>query len=102
MISINNVIHRNYPDTQWDYKAIEVKVENKLLYFTKVIDRGASRECVEIYSGPNYCGGKAFTGHSYSRAYKMHEIPKKYTEIVEQLVALHERLDWNLVKTNIH
>lgn len=88
-------IHRRYPENNWDYKAYSTLVENgtvNLIYYT-VIDNLEFRSGVEVYKGPNYIPGA--TGKNYSRNYDLKNVPKKYMNVLAELMGLHIKSHWS-------
>ena len=100
MIKLTKTIHRNYtPSRPWIYKAVETRIDNKIIIYYQLLDNGEYSEGLETYSGPNY-DITVKRCKSYSRHYPIDQIPTKYKDTVEQLKMIHERLDWNLIKVN--
>lgn len=93
------IIHRRYPDSKWDYKAISTKIfdprsyRSNEIYYCTVIDKGKKRSGVEVYSGENYILDS--TDKSYSRSYSMKQIPDKYKLTVKELKRIHESTLWS-------
>ena len=87
------VIHRKYPDVNWEYKGMATKVNDngiirEIIYF---VANGIPS--VEVYTGKNYIVGAK--NKSYSNKYSMDNVPKKYESIVSQLKAAHENYEWS-------
>jgi len=74
------ITERNW--TGWDYQSasiVDYTLEQMICY-TRVRDKGEFREIVEIYSGENYVYGS--NKRSYSRVYKVDEIPSKHIDLI--------------------
>ncbi len=98
MITIK--IHRRYPKTDWDYKAISTIMNDdgtkrNVIYFT-LKQKGKKTEGVEVYTGANYIVGSK--DKSSSRSYKFTEFPIKYKDTVTQLKAIHKGTKWSSAK----
>jgi len=90
------IYHRRYPDTQWDYKAVSTEVGNKEIIYDTLSDHGKKSQGVEIYSGRNYDVGS--NERSYSRKYKLSEVPKIYKKTVAMLKRVHKKTKWSKEK----
>jgi len=87
------IYHRKYPDSQWDYRGISTRVDNKEIVYYTVKDKGKFREGVEVYSGYNY--DIHSTARSHSNAYTISNFPKKYQSIVSNLKSIHRQTKWS-------
>lgn len=86
-------IHRRYPENEWDYKAVESKVNGKrLIYYTLKSHKKKSKG-FEVYSGNNYDVDSSEP--SYSRAYSTKELPEKYNQTAKILVEKHKVTKWS-------
>lgn len=94
-------IHRRYPGSQWDYKAISCiilsqnnKKTNVVYYMLK--NKGKNSEGVEVFSGKNYIVGSSDPSHS--RKYDMDKIPENIKSVVHELKSIHKRTTWSTKK----
>lgn len=93
-------IHRRYPESDWDYKAIATRIDDNgtkrdVIYHT-VKSKGKNSEAVEVYAGENYILGSK--DKSYSRKFEMSAIPTKYVSIVAELKKVHKGTKWSTAK----
>ena len=86
--------HRKYPDQKWNYKAVSTKVDGKEVIFHTLNNKGKKSKGVEVYQGSNYGG----SGRSYSRAYSLSKVPKKYKSTVANLQKEHKKIKWSKKK----
>ncbi len=92
--------HRRYPDRAWDYKAISTIMNDggtkrNVMYHT-LSSKGEKSEGVEVYTGENYIPDSK--DKSYSKMYKMKDIPTKYKKVVEELKEVHKKTKWSTAK----
>lgn len=92
------VVHRRYPDINWEFRAVCQIVINAGRKMDVVFGKSKSLESddrvsIEIYSGPNYIPGER--GRSHSRVYTMDNYPKKYDELIKQLTTAHNEIKWD-------
>ena len=97
IVTKQELIHRRYPDFQWDYKGVSTYVKDNgiiknIIYYT-LVDKGAEKEGIEIYQGKNYIVGSKDS--SYSRVFTMNNYPKKYKDIVESAKKIHKEAVWS-------
>lgn len=94
------VIHRRYPDSDWDFKAIQTIINDngtkRMIVFYTLKNKGKSKKGVEIYSGGNYIVGSK--DRSSSRSYQYPDYPVKYKSIVEELKKVHAKTKWSSAK----
>jgi hypothetical protein len=93
-------IHRRYPDTDWDYKAISTIINDNglkrdVIYYT-LTRSGKVKKGVEMYAGENYIVGSK--DRSSSRSYLYPEFPAKYKKLVEDLKQVHSKTKWSAAK----
>jgi len=88
--------HRRYPDTKWDYKAISTRVDGKEIIYYTLLDRGKKSQGIEIFQGSNY--DPKSSARSYSRNYKLGNVPSKYSKIVSALKSKHRTTSWSKSK----
>jgi hypothetical protein len=92
------IIHRKYPDSKWEYKAISARVsdlnyrKNDVIFYT-LSDHGKKSRGVEIYTGSNYIVGSS--NRSYSMKYSVSSVPSKYKQIVNELIKIHRSTSWS-------
>jgi hypothetical protein len=94
------VIHRRYPQVDWDYKAISRIINDNglkrmIIYYT-LKSKGKFKQGVEMYSGENYIVGSK--DRSSSRSYQYPDYPVKYKSIVEELKKVHAKTKWSSAK----
>ena len=87
------VYHRKYPDTNWDYRGISTRTDNKEVIYYTLLHKGKLRRGVEIYSGRNYDVNSSKP--SYSRTYNLNNFPNKYGLIVKNLIKAHNITKWS-------
>jgi len=85
--------HRRYPEAKWDFKAISTFYENKEIIYYTLISNGKKSKGVGIFSGRNYIVNSS--SGSYSRRYSISNLPKKYRNIVKQLILIHKKTKWS-------
>jgi len=90
-------IHRRYPDTKWDFKALSSRVRDegkaKDIVLYKLKNKGKKSLGVEIFSGSNYIVGS--NERSNSRRYTVSNVPSKYKKEVEALMKKHRKIKWS-------
>jgi len=93
-------IHRKYPDTKWEFRAISLRVDDdgkmKDIVYGKSMDKGKKSKGVEIYSGSNYIAGSS--SPSYSKRYSMKNVPEKYLSIVKKAQEIFQTVKWSKEK----
>lgn len=96
-LSETTVIHRKYPDTKWEYRAIDGKIsdngKNKSLIFYTLVNKGVHSVGVEVYSGHNYIIGSDETSRGFR--YNMSDVPRKYFDVVRILRRIHNETVWS-------
>jgi len=97
---ITKKIHRRYPDSDWDYKAIstifdDAGTKRDVVYYT-LVNKGKKDSGVEIYTGSNYILDSK--DKSTSRSYKLDKFPAKYKDVVSQLKKTHKSTKWSSAK----
>ncbi len=90
-------IHRRYPDTKWDYKALSCRTKKNgkptdIIFYT-LKDKGKSSKGVEVFSGKNYIVGSS--SPSYSRIFNLDKVPTDIKPIVEELKSKHSKTSWS-------
>ncbi|MEK6882605.1 MAG: hypothetical protein AABY22_23490 [Nanoarchaeota archaeon] len=93
-------IHRRYPDTKWDYKALSCRTNRNgkptdIIFFT-LKNKGKSSKGVEVYSGKNYIVNSS--SPSYSRKYNLDKVPGDISPIVDDLKSKHSKTSWSSEK----
>lgn len=96
----SRIIQRRYPQTNWDYKAISVIINDDgklkdVVYYT-LINKGVASKGVEIFSGYNYIVGSNDSSHS--RNYKLNDVPKKYSKVVMSAMMIFNKTQWSDAK----
>ena len=86
-------LHRRYPDTKWDYKALSKRVGNKEIYYYTLKNKNKKSKGVEIFSGKNYIVGTS--APSYSRRYNVSKVPKIHKKVVSNLMKQHKKVKWS-------
>jgi len=89
-------IHRKYPSTKWEFRALSKRVDGKDIIYGEGKDRGKSFKGVEVYSGKNYIVGSS--APSYSRRYSVSKVPKIYRKEVAELKRKHNKTKWSKKK----
>ena len=80
---------RRYPSHNWDYKATSTMVNGiRVIYYTNGDSQG-----VEMYKGQNYIVGDS--SRSWSRVYSLETYPKKYNNVVQELIKVHNNTQWS-------
>ena len=87
------IIHRKYPEHNWEYRGISIRIEENgkprdVVYF---IANGTPG--VEIYSGSNYIVGS--NERSHSRNYNINNVPVKYANVVIEARRIHDNIKWS-------
>lgn len=87
-------IHRRYPDTGWDFKAIELVLEagQTAYVFNHLNNKGKFTKSLEVFKGDNYFGNGQ---RSWSRHYDYDKIPKTLMDILKLLETKHEETEWD-------
>jgi len=67
----------------WRRETSTAKFDNIHVCYTRTEEFNKKREVVEIYSGENYIPDSK--SRSYSRAYSLDTLPKKYQDLVASL-----------------
>lgn len=93
-------IHRRYPESDWDYRAISTIINDagkkrNVIYYS-LIQKTKKSEAVEVYTGENYIVGSK--DKSSSRRYEMKDLPSKYKETVAELKKVHKKTKWSSAK----
>ena len=90
-------IHRKYPDSNWDFKALSLRMRDngkaKDLVLYKLKNNGKKSQGVEIFSGSNYIVGSS--DRSSSRRYAIKDVPSKYKDDVKKLMEKHRKTKWS-------
>lgn len=101
IIKGHTVIHRKYPSSDWEFKAVSIRVVDDNGKAKDVIygiskSKGKKRTGVEVYAGTNYVVGS--NERSYSRRYNMKDVPTKYDGVVQKAIAIHRKTKWSKAK----
>ena len=90
-------IHRKYPDRNWEFKAISVRIDDNGTLRDIVYGLGKANrkpfKGVEIYTGSNYIVGAS--NPSRSARYEISKVPSKYRNVVSYAMNLHKKQNWS-------
>jgi len=84
---------RRYPQVNWDYKAISMKINDKGIVREIIYGVANGIYSVEMYTGVNYIVGAK--NRSRSRRYTLDNVPKKYESIVSVLKNEFDNAQWS-------
>jgi hypothetical protein len=84
---------RRYPQANWDYKAISMKINDKGIVREIVYSVANGIYSVEMYTGINYIVG--VKNPSRSRRYSLDNVPKKYESVVSVLKNEFDNAQWS-------
>lgn len=93
-------IHRKYPKTKWEFRAISTRIiddgKQKDFVYYNLNNNGTKSHGIEIYSGSNYIVGSSDPSHS--RRYTLSNLPTKYANVLKITHIKYQEQHWSTQK----